>query len=66
MAGKGRKCLWCGKGKYVKKVNAAVRHHYKHENIGFGFRFGEGVVWDVWVAECCGNVQYMKLDMVER
>ena len=57
-----KKCLWCGEGEYKEVANSATPS-YRLELYAVS-RIGE-TQWNVYVAECCGHVQYCRADLVK-
>ncbi len=54
------KCLWCQKKEYRRFFKPGDPIHRLER---FGLQVTGAAEWEVWVAECCGHVQFVRPDM---
>ncbi len=71
MGYKGRPCLWCGKRPYTLMAGGEAGGRELGpvglKKLGLRLDFATlGAKWEVWVADCCGNLQLVRPDWAER
>ncbi len=68
---KGKACLWCRNGHYMLMAGGEAGGRELGpvglKKLGLRLDFATlGAKWEVWVAECCGNLQLVRPDWAER
>ena len=67
---KGKACLWCRNGHYMLMAGGEAGGRELGpvglKKLGLRLDFATvGAKWEVWVADCCGNLQLVRPDWAE-